>query len=27
MILTPPPRRTGGGEEFREITWQRIAAE
>jgi Lipocalin-like domain len=27
MILSPPPRRTGDGEEYREITWERIAAE
>jgi hypothetical protein len=28
MILRPPPRPTeGGGEEYRELTWQRIAAE
>jgi hypothetical protein len=27
MILTPPPRRMGGNEEYREITWERIAAE
>lgn len=27
MVLRPPPRRTGAGEEYRELTWQRIAAE
>jgi hypothetical protein len=27
MILLPPPRRAGGSEEFRELTWERIAAE
>jgi hypothetical protein len=27
MILTPPPRRAGGSEEHRELTWERIAAE
>ena len=27
MILSPPPRPGGGGEEFRELTWERIAAE
>jgi hypothetical protein len=27
MILTPPPRRTGDNEEYREIAWDRIAAE
>ena len=27
MILRPPPRQTGTGEEYRELTWQRIAAE
>jgi hypothetical protein len=27
MILRPPPRRTGSGEEYRELTWERIAAE
>jgi Lipocalin-like domain len=27
MILSPPPRRTGETEEYREITWERIAAE
>jgi Lipocalin-like domain len=27
MILTPPPRRTGGRDEYREIAWERIAAE
>ena len=27
MILRPPPRPTEAGEEFRELTWQRIAAE
>ena len=27
MILRPPPRRSEAGEEFREIAWERIAAE
>ena len=27
MVLSPPPRQTGGGEEYRELTWERIAAE
>jgi Lipocalin-like domain len=27
MILIPPTRRTGGSEEFREISWERIAPE
>jgi hypothetical protein len=27
LILSPPPRRQGASEEFREITWERIAAE
>jgi hypothetical protein len=27
MILTPPPRRTGESEEYREITWERISTE
>jgi len=27
MILSPPPRRTGGNEEYRELTWERIAPE
>ncbi len=27
MILSPPPRRTDGGEEHREIYWERLAAE
>ena len=27
MILRPPPRQTEAGEEHRELTWQRIAAE
>jgi hypothetical protein len=27
MILSPPPRGTGAGAEYREITWERIAAE
>jgi hypothetical protein len=27
MILSPPPRCTGGSEEYRELTWERIAAE
>jgi hypothetical protein len=27
MVLSPPPRQTGAGEEYRELTWERIAAE
>jgi hypothetical protein len=27
LILSPPPRRTSGREEYRELTWERIAAE
>ncbi|HJU19149.1 MAG TPA: lipocalin-like domain-containing protein [Stellaceae bacterium] len=27
LILSPPPRRTGTSEEYRELTWERIAAE
>ena len=27
MVLVPPPRRSGGSEDYREITWERIAAE
>jgi hypothetical protein len=27
LILSPPPRRTGDSEEYREITWERIAPE
>ena len=27
MILRPPPRQTGAGEEYRELTWERIAPE
>jgi lipocalin-like protein len=27
MILRPPPRQTEAGEEYRELTWQRIAEE
>jgi hypothetical protein len=27
MILSPPPRPAGAGEEYRELTWERIAAE
>jgi hypothetical protein len=27
MILRPPPRQTDAGEEYRELTWERIAAE
>ncbi|MFZ3236729.1 MAG: lipocalin-like domain-containing protein [Stellaceae bacterium] len=27
MILSPPPRETGAGAEYRELTWERIAAE
>ena len=27
MILRPPPRQTEAGEEYRELTWERIAGE
>jgi lipocalin-like protein len=27
MILRPPPRQTAAGEEYRELTWERIAGE
>jgi hypothetical protein len=27
MILRPPPRQTEAGEEYRELTWERIATE
>ena len=27
MVLIPPPRRAGASEEYREITWERLAAE
>ena len=27
MILSPSPRQTGQSEEYREITWERLAAE
>ncbi|HEX3860883.1 MAG TPA: lipocalin-like domain-containing protein [Stellaceae bacterium] len=27
MVLSPPPRQTSGGEEYRELTWEKIAAE
>lgn len=27
MVLTPPPRPHASGEEYRELTWERIAAE
>jgi hypothetical protein len=27
MILRPPPRQTETGEEYRDLTWERIAAE
>jgi len=27
MILMPPARQTGGSEEYREISWERIAPE
>jgi hypothetical protein len=27
VVLTPPPRRAGGSEEHRELTWQRISVE
>jgi hypothetical protein len=27
MVLMPPPRQTGGRQEYRELTWQKIAEE
>jgi len=27
VVLTPPPRQSGGKEEYRELTWQRLSAE
>ena len=27
IVLSPPPRQTDAGEQFRELTWERIAAE
>jgi hypothetical protein len=27
IVLSPPPRRSNGAEEYRELTWERIAAE
>jgi hypothetical protein len=27
MVLMPPPRQTAAGEQHRELTWERIAAE
>ena len=27
MILLPPPRQSADGEQYRELTWERIAAE
>ena len=27
MILSPPPRQSGGGQEHRELTWRKIAEE
>src|SRR5437764_3892875 len=27
MVLRPPPRQSAAGEEYREITWQRIGSE
>ena len=27
MVLSPPPRPSAGGEEYRELTWERIAEE
>ena len=27
MILSPPPRQTASGEQFRELTWEKIAGE
>lgn len=27
MILSPPPRQTDSGEQFRELTWERLSTE
>jgi hypothetical protein len=27
MVLTPPPRQTDSGEQFRELTWEKISAD
>ena len=27
MVLSPPPRQTASGEQFRELTWEKIADE
>jgi hypothetical protein len=27
MVLSPPPRQTDSGEQFRELTWERLSAE
>jgi Lipocalin-like domain len=27
MVLSPPPRQTDSGEQFRELTWERIAVD
>ena len=27
MVLSPPPRQTGAGEEYRELTWERLSDE
>jgi hypothetical protein len=27
VVLTPPPRQSGGGQEYRELTWQKISDE
>lgn len=27
VVLTPPPRQSGGGREYRELTWQKISDE
>ena len=27
VVLSPPPRRSGGKEEYRELTWQRLSTE
>ncbi len=27
VVLSPPPRQSGGKEEYRELTWQRISPE
>jgi hypothetical protein len=27
LILRPPPRKSAAGDEYRELTWERISAE